>query len=41
MRASLGLVARLLVLFAEHHDLLPMCNPEYRGQSLTSAMRRM
>ncbi len=42
VRASLGLVSRLLlVLFAEHHDLLPMCNPEYRGQSLTSAMRRM
>lgn len=42
IRASLGLVSRLLfVLFAEHHDLLPMGNPEYRGHSLTSAVRRM
>lgn len=42
VRASFGLVSRLLfLLYAEHHDLLPMGNPDYRGQSLTSRMRRV
>ncbi|MGC9468611.1 MAG: hypothetical protein ACP5HS_08465 [Anaerolineae bacterium] len=38
--ASLGFVYRLLfVLYAESHGLLPIDNPEYRGQSLTTQLR--
>jgi hypothetical protein len=40
VRASLGLVYRLLfVLHAEQHAVLPMGNPDYRGQSLTTMVR--
>ncbi|MBN1250454.1 MAG: hypothetical protein JXC32_22515 [Anaerolineae bacterium] len=39
-RASLGLVYRLLfVLHAEQHGMLPMSNPDYRGESLTTMVR--
>lgn len=40
-RASLGLVYRLLfLLFAESRELLPMWDPDYHGQSLTTLLSR-
>ena len=39
-RAGLGLVYRLLfVLHAEQHGVLPMGNPDYRGESLSTLVR--